>query len=156
MMIKSAAKAQNKEDQSEAIVVSFGHEWLNKIREKKIGLIIRKRAPVQIDPRIMYMHFNSPCSAICAKAKIDSLKKISIQDALNTAVELGLRECEISEYFGSLKEMFCYRVSDIEFSKAPITSVAINARLKYYPPQSFFVLSKQAMEMLDAMNRPGF
>lgn len=151
MMIKSVAKAQGKEDQSEAIVVSFGHEWLKQIKEKKIELIIRKRAPIQIEPRLMYMHFNAPCSAICAKAKIDSLKKISVKDALGEAVKLGLREDEISKYFGDLEEMFCYRVSDIEFSKTQITSSEINTRIKYYPPQSFFVLSKQAMEILDSM-----
>ncbi|TWD49051.1 hypothetical protein [Pseudomonas sp. SJZ131] len=145
------AKAISKDETSDAIVVSFGRQWLKKIKEKEVSLVLRRRAPVKIEPRLMYMHFNYPYGAICARAKIDSLEKISLNTALENAEQLSLTKEEISQYFGALDDMYCYKVSDIVFSEKPITSSDFNLRLKYHPPQSFIVLSIKATMILNEM-----
>lgn len=145
------AKAISKDETSDAIVVSFGREWLKKIKEKEVSLVLRRRAPVKIEPRLMYMHFNYPYGAICARAKIESLEKISLNTALENAEQLSLTKEEISQYFGVLDDIYCYKVSDIVFSKKPITTSEFNLRLKYHPPQSFIVLSIKATMVLNEM-----
>jgi predicted transcriptional regulator len=150
-MAEFFAKAISKDETSDAIVVSFGRQWLKKIKEKEVSLVLRRRAPVKIEPRLMYMHFNYPYGAICARAKIDSLEKISLNTALENAEQLSLTKEEISQYFGALDDIYCYKVSDIVFSERPITSSDFNLRLKYHPPQSFIVLSIKATMILNEM-----
>lgn len=150
-MAEFFAKAISKDETSDAIVVSFGRQWLKKIKEKEVSLVLRRRAPVKIEPRLMYMHFNYPYGAICARAKIDYLEKISLNTALENAEQLSLTKEEISQYFGALDDIYCYKVSDIVFSEKPITSSDFNLRLKYHPPQSFIVLSIRATMILNEM-----
>lgn len=150
-MAEFFAKAISKDETSDAIVVSFGRQWLKKIKEKEVSLVLRRRAPVKIEPRLMYMHFNYPYGAICVRAKIDSLEKISLNTALENAEQLSLTKEEISQYFGALDDICCYKVSDIVFSEKPITSSDFNLRLKYHPPQSFIVLSIKATMILNEM-----
>lgn len=145
------AKAISKDETSDAILVSFGCEWLKKIKEKEVSLVIRRRAPVKIEPRLMYMHFNYPCGAICARAKIESLEKISLNTALENVEQLSLTKEEVSKYFGVLDDIYCYKISDIVFSEKPITTSEFNSRLRYHPPQSFIVLSIEATMVLNEM-----
>ena len=150
-MAEFFAKAISKDETSDAIVVSFGREWLKKIKEKEVSLVLRKRAPVKIEPHLMYMHFNYPHGAICARAKIEALEKISLNTALENAEELSLTGKEISQYFEGVDSVYCYKISEVVFSKKPITTSEFNLRLKYYPPQSFIVLSINATIILNEM-----
>ena len=110
MKIKASAKAQSKEDRSNSIVVSFGSNWLGRMASGEISAVIRKRGPVSGFPSFMYIHVNSPVGGICARAKINSVSRIALDDARGLSCEIGLSGEEISNYFSGGVEVFCYRI----------------------------------------------
>ena len=145
------AKAVSRESRSEAIVVSFGSEWYDSLRGKRFTAVIRKRVPSNFQPRFLYFHMNSPRSAICARAEILSVEVIDRARALEIRHELDLSEEQILRYFGALESMGCYRLGQIFFPDSDVTSEQIAAHMVYHPPQSFFVLSNDAKDLLDRL-----
>ena len=145
------AKAVDPESRSEAIVVSFGSEWDESLRGKRFTAVIRKRVPASTQPRWLYFHINAPKSAICARAEILSVEMIDRSEALQIKRELDLSEERILKYFEGQESMGCYRLGKIVFSDGDVTTEQISAHMVYYPPQSFFVLSKDAKEILDRL-----
>jgi hypothetical protein len=143
------AKAVDSESRSDAIVVSFGSEWYESLRHKRFTSVIRKRVPTSIKPRWLYFHINAPKSAVCARAEIRSIENINCARAIQIARELDLSEEEVRNYFGEQELVGCYRLGKISFSNREVTVEEIAAHLIYHPPQSFFVLSKAAKELLD-------
>lgn len=151
MKNKISAKAQGKEERSSSIVVSFGSKWLERMASGGVSAVIRKRGPVSGFPSLMYIHVNSPVGGICAKAKINSVNRVALDDAQKLSCEIGLSDKEISDYSSGGTEVFCYRISDLIFLKEPIRSSDINKDFVYYPPQSFFFLSKAADDFLSRL-----
>lgn len=145
------AKAVAPESQSEAIVVSFGSEWYESLRGKQFTAVIRKRIPANTRPSWLYFHINSPKSAICARAEILSIEKITRSRALQIRRELDLSEEQILKYFGRHESMGCYRLGRIAYPDKDVTSTQIAEQMVYHPPQSFFVLSKEAKKILDGL-----
>ena len=146
-----AAKAVDPESRSEAVVVSFGSEWYDSLRGKKFSAVIRKRVPSSIRPRWLYFHINSPKSAICARATILAVEAIDRSRALKIRRDLDLSEEQIVKYFGQQDSMGCYRLGNLDYPNREVTSEQIAVHLVYHPPQSFFVLSKGAKDLLDRL-----
>jgi hypothetical protein len=145
------AKAVNPAARSEAIVVSFGSEWYASLRSGRFTAVIRKRVPASTQPHWLYFHINSPKSAICARADILAVEKIDRSKALQIKRELDLSEDRILDYFGRRESMGCYRLGKISYPDREVTSGQIVEHMVYYPPQSFFVLSKHGKELLDRL-----
>jgi predicted transcriptional regulator len=107
--------------------------------------------PTSIQPRWLYFHINAPKSAICTRAEIRSVENINRAKAIQIARELDLSEEEIRNYFGGQELVGCYRLGKIDFPDREVTVEEIAAHMVYHPPQSFFVLSKAAKELLDQL-----
>lgn len=146
-----SAKATTHSDRSEAIVVSFNASWHEKVLRKNLSVVIRKRVPKNNSISWLYFHINSPISSICAKAKIESVSEISLTEASALFCQIGLLREEIEHYFGEEKNVGCYRLNSIQLARRPLSIKMLSEKLIYYPPQSFFILSKQAKLIIDEL-----
>lgn len=145
------AKAIAPELQSDAIVVSFVSEWDGRIKRESFKVIIRKRVPKTISPRWLYFHVNAPISAICARAEIISVSNITCPEAVKIYHQIDMSKAEIKHYFGQENTVGCYLLGNFFFPEKAITVKELRDRMVYYPPQSFFILSKDGKRLLDIM-----
>jgi predicted transcriptional regulator len=143
------AKATTADDQSDGIVVSFGSEWHQLLLAKAFRVVIRKRIPKRRSFSWLYFHINSPISAICGRAKIEKLVSITESEAVAIAKQIHLQPAEIKAYLGGGSHIGCYRLGDFEFGSGPVSAAQVRERLVYHPPQSFFILSKDAKLVVD-------
>jgi predicted transcriptional regulator len=149
---KLQAKAASSDDQSDAIVVSFGHEWHKHIVESDFTLVLRKRIPSESSRfKWIYMHVNSPIGAICARAPITQIARISLDDAIRLQSEIKLTEKAIRSYVGTSDTIGSYRIEKAELASAPLSTTEINEHILYFPPQSFFILSIRGKDALDGL-----
>lgn len=143
------AKALDSESRSDAIVVSFDAEWYERLRAKRFSAVIRKRIPATLQPKWLYFHFNSPRSALSARARVLSVEMIDEAKALSMERQLDLTADRIRLYVRPNPEIGCYRLAGIELAKRDAALQELGKTLVYYPPQSFFVLSKAAKQIID-------
>jgi hypothetical protein len=142
------AKAITDAEQSDSIVVSFGAEWHQPLLSKAFSVVIRKRIPKSSSPKWLYFHINNPVSALCGRAKIQQLSSITEEEAIVLADQIHLSPAEIKSYIGTATNIGCYKLGTFEIWE-PIPVAKLGTRLAYYPPQSFFILSKQAKQVVD-------
>ena len=145
------AKAMGPEEQSDAIVVSFGAEWHKQLTAKQFSVVIRKRVPKSTSFKWLYFHVNSPIGAICARAAIKTIFTATAKEAVKLAGKINLTPEEITEYIGNDASIGCYEIARFQFAKASLTTAVLGTRLTYYAPQSFFILSKPAKLRIDQM-----
>ena len=145
------AKATTVDDQSDAIVVSFGVEWQKQIIAKDFSIVIRKRVPKAATFKWLYFHVNNPIGAICARAKIDKVFTATAKEALAFANCIHLSPADITAYLAGDNSIGCYQLGAFQFPLQPLAAVEISARMVYHPPQSFFIISKQAKIIIDQM-----
>ena len=145
------AKAITADEQSDGLVVSFGAEWKSHLAANDFSVVIRKRVPVSPNFKWLYFHINSPVGAICARAPIKRIFSITIKDALALAPKINLSASEIAIYIGNMKKIGGYELGRIQIPRKPITTADMSNRLNYYPPQSFFIISKAAKIIIDQM-----
>jgi predicted transcriptional regulator len=143
------AKATTPAEQSDSIVVSFGAEWHQHLLSKAFSVVIRKRIPKNSSFDWLYFHINSPISALCGRAKIAKIMSVTEKEAVALAKQIHLSPAEIKSYIGGDSNIGCYKLGAFEFGKEPVTAEKLGTRLIYHPPQSFFILSKQAKEVVD-------
>lgn len=143
------AKATTSTEQSDSIVVSFGAKWHQSILTKAFSVVIRKRIPKNSKFNWLYFHINSPISALCGRAKISEILSLTEKEAVALAKQIHLSPAEIESYIGGDSNIGCYKLEAFEFGKEPVTAEKLGTRLIYHPPQSFFILSKQAKEVVD-------
>jgi predicted transcriptional regulator len=149
-----SAKATNIADQSDAIVVSFSDIWHQPLLRREFCAVIRKRIPKSLNAKWLYFHINSPISAICARAEIESFGEISIEKACGISTALGLSVEEIKDYADGLEMIGCYRLPNISNARDPVLISQLGEYMKYHAPQSFFILSAGAKQVID--NLAGF
>ena len=145
------AKAANAQSRSGSIVVSFNSRYYEDILNRNFTSVIRKRVPTNIRLKWLYFHVNYPKSAICARAIIKSIDNIDIEKALRISKEINLSKTEIRKYVGVKPNIGCYYLGDFYFPKKEISILELNAHLIYFPPQSFFFLSKEGKIILDRL-----
>lgn len=151
MTERTLAKAVTADDRSDAVVVSFAEQWYERLRCGEFSLVIRKRVPTRSTPRWLYFHINAPKSAICARAEIVEVGQISLSNAIAENAKIALGKDEIRNYVGTHTSVGCYRLGQVELAPTEATLGALARRLVYHPPQSFFVLSKQARQVVDSL-----
>ncbi|MEI6076358.1 MAG: hypothetical protein WCS94_12325 [Verrucomicrobiota bacterium] len=143
------AKATRPEEQSDAIVVSFGSEWHEHLIAKRFGVVIRKRVPKSADFKWLYFHINNPVSAICARAPIEKIFSAKTKEVVALAKKINLTPAEILAYIGNDTSMGCYQLGVIQIATKPATSAALSEQLAYFPPQSFLIISTEAKVIID-------
>jgi hypothetical protein len=146
-----SAKANNAEEQSDAVVVSFAAEWHKLIESKSFSAVIRKRIPRTIEPKWLYFHVNSPIGAICARAQIESCKEILIDEACAISISINLSPQHIRDYAEEHQKIGCYRLVKIFNAAQPVIQSQLSGHMKYHAPQSFFILSKAAKSIIDQL-----
>lgn len=146
-----SAKATNTTDRSDALVVSFGAAWQKHVIGRDFSLVIRKRVPRVDTFHWLYLYLNSPLGSICARTEISSISHIPAQEAIDRAHEINLSAAEIASYIGTDELIGCYKIGALEIAPSPASAAAIRARMVFYPPQSFFILSKQGKSVLDEL-----
>jgi hypothetical protein len=144
------AKATKADDQSDGIVVSFGAEWHKPLLEAKFKAVIRKRVPKTVVPKWLYFHINSPVSALCARAEILAIRELTPTQARAKARDLALSVADVDGYMGG-ENIGCYEIGQITFAHRELGSDDLNTRIIYHPPQSFFILSKAAKQIVDQL-----
>jgi hypothetical protein len=145
------AKADDQASRSDSIVVSFEAHWYDAIRSCRLPWVMRKRVPVAYIPRRLYFHVNSPRSCICARAEIQSVDALSLEDAVRNSGRLHLSERDIRAYFGPLKEVGRYVLRAVERAPTEASTQVIAKRMVYFAPQSFFFLSTDGLRILDEL-----
>ena len=145
------AKATNTAEQSDSIVVSFGSEWHQHLLSKTFSVVIRKRIPKNHSFKWLYFHINSPVSAICGRAEIRKIFSVPVKGAVTIAKQINLSPAEILAYIGGNASIGCYKLGVFQYGAGPIPRASLTTRLAYYPPQSFFILSKQAKKVVDEL-----
>ena len=145
------AKATSPEEQSDAIVVSFGPEWHEHLNAKRFSVVIRKRVPKTVTFKWLYFHVNSPVGAICARAAISRIFKATTKQTVALAKKINLSPSDITTYIGNDSTIGCYELGTFQFANTPITISALAAHMVYHPPQSFFIISKEAKAVIDQL-----
>ena len=143
------AKATTPAEQSDSIVVSFGAEWHQQLLSKAFSLVIRKRIPKNSAFDWLYFHINSPVGAICGRAKIAEIVSVTQKEAVALTKQINLSPAEIKSYIGGDINIGCYKLGAFEFGRESVSAAQLATRLIYHPPQSFFILSKQAKVVVD-------
>ena len=146
-----SAKATSQETRSDSIVVSFDNFWYDRIRSRSFSAVIRKRVPTSFRPSWIYFHVNSPRSAICARASLTAIGSLTLDAALKIADALALSTELITSYVADAKATGVYWLGEIELAKIEVAASTLANRMSYNPPQSFFVLSKEAKRIVDEM-----
>lgn len=144
------AKATTVDDQSDAIVVSFGAKWHQPLLESKFNAVIRKRIPKTFTPKWLYFHINSPVSALCARARIIAIRLLTPTQARAKSKDLALSAAAVDAYAGG-DSVGCYELDHITLAGRELGSEELNRQMIYYPPQSFFIMSKAAKDIVDAL-----
>jgi predicted transcriptional regulator len=143
------AKAMNKTEECDAVVVSFGAGSYQPLLERRFKAVIRKRVPRTLNPRWIYIHVNAPISAICARAEVLRIEHLRLEQVIELARDLDMSVADIKAYVDSA--IGCYFLGQIEFPRTRLTVKELTERMVYHPPQSFFVLSGEAKKVIDEM-----
>lgn len=148
------AKAVSPDTRSDGIVVSFGSQCYESLRDKRFTSVIRKRVPRDSKPRWLYFHINAPKSSICARAEILSVEgvgRVGRSKVLAMAQDLDLSEEQIRAYLGREGSVGCYKLGAIQFPAREVSAKEITKHMVYHPPQSFFLLSRDGKRLLDQL-----
>lgn len=143
------AKALESILRSDAIVVSFKSDWYESLKSSRFEAVIRKRAPTTFKPRWLYFHLNVPKSSVCGRSEIMSIDSIDSSVAIEMTRELDMSQSQIRDYIGGNKSVFLYRIGKPHFPETEVQLQDLRRHLVYNPPQSFFILSVEAKELLD-------
>jgi predicted transcriptional regulator len=149
--IRPRAKATSDAEQSDGIVVSFGAKWHPHLIARDLKLVIRKRTPRNRKFSWLYFHVNSPVSAICGRAKIESISRLTLEQAIAQASNIKLSPEDIRAYVGRDSCIGCYQLKEFQSVATQIYTSEICTRMIYFPPQSFLILSNQGKELIDQM-----
>lgn len=145
------AKALTDDDRSDSVIVSFDSAWRQKVLDATFSAIIRKRVPVSLTPTWIYFHINAPFSEILARARINTVRMISKQDAVRLHKQLDLSADEVKAYVGDAPEIGAYSVAGFEIAGNNITARALQEQMIYSPPQSFLFLSHEGKTVVDRL-----
>jgi predicted transcriptional regulator len=143
------AKATTSAEQSDSIVVSFGAEWHQHLLAKDFSVVIRKRIPKDRSFKWLYFHINSPVGAICGRAEINTIFTATTKEAVALVKQINLPASEIKSYIGGDGNIGCYKLGAFQVGARSIFTRELASRMIYHPPQSFFIMSKQAKETVD-------
>jgi len=139
----------NQSDQASSFVLAIDVMWIEQLLAGTLLHLIRKRIPRQSSPKFVYLHANSPVSAIVAKATIQRIEEITVSEALALANELKMSCGSVKEYVGSLDRMGLLVFSCVSPAEKFGSIDILRQHLDYHPPQSFSFVSDSASTIID-------
>lgn len=114
---------------------------------------IRKRLPVSIIPRFVYIYCKSPISSIIGKAEVSQIGFVPVSEALREGNRLSMTQDDIEKYCSGQESIGLCRLENLIRFSHPLNLVSICEKLDFTSPQSFVILSKQAVISIDELAR---
>lgn len=145
------ATAGDDSNESDAIVVSFDTKWHQLLTRRGFSVVIRKRVPKTRPKKWMYLHIKSPIGAICARAELTAIGTMTVAEAVSRKKDIGLSAEEIRSYIGAEEAIGYYQLGRIQLAQQPATTALLMSNMRYFPPQSFLVLSRDAKAVIDEL-----
>ncbi len=145
-----SVKASGRDDASDAIVVSFESRWIEALSRQKVKVVFRKRGPKHTTPIWMYVYIGAPESSIIGRARIKHCEQQGIDAALRKCKDGHISESDLRQYAGRYSELFVFTIGPVELWRNPL-NLATLRELRFTPPQSFLVLSKEGKKRLDKL-----
>jgi len=142
-------RSTTSDDASNGIVVSFDAKWGQILRQKSVTRVFRKRAPRNMTPTQMYVYVGAPVSALIGRYDIAAIDWLPIEDILALASEGAISPDELRRYAGAYDVLAAYTVRPIHECHSPLPLSLLKQRFSFWPPQSFFVLSRTGQHNLD-------
>jgi len=150
MTNKVTAKALDRADRSQAVLVSCDARWHDLILGKAIKAILRKRVPKDAGVRWIYFYINAPHCVIAAKAIVKRVREMPTTEAVSRAKDLSLSRDEITAYSSGQRKIGAYELGRIVEAKRSLSLGWLRKKMAFFPPQSFLFLSTRAKSIIDA------
>lgn len=147
-MVMNWFKAENDNDRSGDILVSFDAKWDAGFKNENIRYVFRKRVPTAFKPKDMYIYISSPIKTLIGRARIKSVKKLPADNSLEFAKGAAISQEELKEYIGTYEEVGIYEIDRIHLFSCPVPLDYLQSKTGFTPPQSFVALSHRASELL--------
>lgn len=141
------------DDPSSSIILAFSGLWHVPITNRQVSVIFRKKGPQRFTPDWVYAYIAIPTKAIVAKLEIDTLERLSTDQASQLARSSMLTPDEIRKYAGEHSRLFVYRVGTILVARKPITLTDLIAQFNYWPSSNYTPLSAQGVAILDNLGK---
>lgn len=145
-----SATAKSTENRSDSILVSFDSRWEKYFIEDRISVIFRKRMP-KITPMVLYVYIGSPKSRVIGRAFVNKIGNVKLERALSLAQKGCITDTEIRSYVGSQTDIGVYFIDSFELAPTPPRLSKIREHARFYPPQSFVILSARFKELLNSL-----
>jgi predicted transcriptional regulator len=144
-------KAQDNNDASDAILVSFDAKWAKPLVGGSVSQVFRKRGPKSTSPNWVYVYAGTPIKAIVGRLPVIQLRQLTIKEALTLAHDGGLRRNELAEYAAGYESLCIFTVGKFQSSSREIALSELKKDYNFNPPQSFLILSMQGKKVLDKL-----
>lgn len=93
-------KAENNDDRSGDILVSFDAKWHLAFQKGGIQYVFRKRVPTSFKPEVIWIYMGSPVKQIIGRAKVVSVKHCNKKEAGKYLEKAMLSSKEFNDYIG--------------------------------------------------------
>lgn len=147
------ARATSPTENSDSILVSFDSRWTDLLKSKTNFSFIRKRLPVSIVPRYVYIYCKSPISSIIGKAEVSQIGFVPVSEAVREGNRLSMTHDEITKYCSGQETIGLCRLENLVRFSHPLNLASICQKLDFTPPQSFVILSKHAVISIEELAR---
>jgi len=145
------AKASGLEDRSDSILVSFDSKWEDLLLNNHIFTVFRKKVPKTFDPAWLYIYINIPEAKIVGRAKIKKIETVNLSKAISLSKSACLDINELKSYMDNSDKVGAYFLKTVQTAPLFVNLQTVKKHLKFYPPQSFLILSKEAKMIIDKL-----
>jgi predicted transcriptional regulator len=143
-------KAQDNNEASEAILVSFDSKWAIPLAAGSISQVFRKRGP-KTPPKWVYVYAGSPTMAIIGRLPVIQLQQLEIEKALHLSKDGCIDKQELVDYAAGYKSLFVFSVGQFQPSHSNVDLRKLKDGYHFSPPQSFLILSHNGKKVLDEL-----
>ena len=141
-------KMTSEEDNSGSVVFAFADKWKDPLVAGEVKVFFRKRGPTKA-PKYVYAYVSLPTSSIIGRARVLSLEKLSVGEALLLSEKGKISREELGGYARGSYELCVIRIGSFQQAKTPIGLAQLKTDFACLPPQNFFFLSKKGKAALD-------
>jgi predicted transcriptional regulator len=142
------AKATDRKSRSDSILVSFHSRWEKPFLQNQIRVIFRKRVPTSYTPSFLYIYLNRPSSRVIARANIKKIDFVGLDEALKLSKKAAITTNELKSYMTGRDDVGMYFLKSVELATKPFSLEEMRENMRFTPPQSFVILSKNANNMI--------
>jgi len=141
----------NKDDPSNAIMLTFDVKWLEPLLAGNVSYVFRKMGPNRFVPDLIYAYFSQPISAVAAKCPVISWESLSIDEALALASQGSISTHELHSYAKDYKELIVIGIGKPQEAKTRIEMQFMRKEFGFWPSSTFMPLSATGCKTLNAL-----